>query len=52
MNNIIESLLEQRKRLVHELCDIEFSETNASEKVGILQTEIDKIDELIKKFSA
>lgn len=50
MNDIIEALLEQRKRLVHELCDVDTASDDWQTKATILQTEIANIDLLIQQF--
>lgn len=50
MNEIIVALLEQRKRLVHELCDVNPENMDWYSKAEILQAQIANIDLLIQQF--
>lgn len=49
MQKITDALLEQRERLLKELCEINFNETSASQKVISLNEQIDKIDAHVLK---
>lgn len=50
MDNIISALLEQRKRLVQESCEINYNETTSNNKYINLERQIEKIDEQIIKL--
>ena len=52
MEKIIELLLEQRNRLVQELCDVNPEDVDWQTKAIMLQAEIANVDVLIQQFKA
>lgn len=52
MEKIIEKLLDQRMRLIQELCDVNSKDVDWQTKAMMLQAEIANVDVLIQQFKA
>ena len=50
MEKIIDALLEQRKRLIQEICDLDFNSANTFSKTQALEKQVAGIDNNILKL--